>query len=65
MIEKRNHIAEIFIQKEVEGIQVHEYGAHIFIPVIKNLGLVHQFATFNAIPILSCELQRGDLQLAI
>ena len=30
VIEKRNHIAGNIYTKEVEGIQVHEYGAHIF-----------------------------------
>ncbi len=30
VIEKRSHIAGNIYTKEVEGIQVHEYGAHIF-----------------------------------
>ena len=30
VIEKRNHIAGNIYTKEVEQIQVHQYGAHIF-----------------------------------
>lgn len=30
VIEKRNHIAGNIYTNEVDGIQVHEYGAHIF-----------------------------------
>ena len=31
VIEKRSHIAGNIYTKKVDGIQVHEYGAHIFI----------------------------------
>ena len=48
VIEKRNHIAGNIYTKEVEGIQVHEYGAHIFHTSDKKIwDYVHQFATFN------------------
>lgn len=30
VIEKRNHIAGNVYTEEMEGIQVHKYGAHIF-----------------------------------
>ena len=30
MVEKRDHIGGNIYTKEVEGIQVHQYGAHIF-----------------------------------
>ena len=30
VIERRNHIAGNIFTKEVDGIQVHQYGAHIF-----------------------------------
>ena len=30
VIEKRNHIAGNIYTREEEGIQVHQYGAHIF-----------------------------------
>ncbi len=30
VIDKRSNIAGIFIQKKVEGINFHKYGAHIF-----------------------------------
>ena len=48
VIEKRSHIAGNIYTKEVEGIQVHEYGAHIFHTSDKRIwDYVHQFATFN------------------
>lgn len=30
VIEKRNHLAGNIYTKEINGIQVHQYGAHIF-----------------------------------
>ena len=30
VVEKRSHIAGNIYTKEIEGIQVHQYGAHIF-----------------------------------
>lgn len=48
VIEKRNHIAGNIYTKEVEGIQVHAYGAHIFHTNMKNIwDYVNQFAEFN------------------
>ncbi|MDG2941712.1 UDP-galactopyranose mutase [Exercitatus varius] len=48
VIEKRNHIAGNIYTKEVEGIQVHEYGAHIFHTSDKEIwDYVNQFAVFN------------------
>ncbi len=48
VIEKRNHIAGNIYTKEVEGIQVHEYGAHIFHTSDKEIwDYVNQFAEFN------------------
>ena len=48
VIEKRSYIAGNIYTKEVEGIQVHEYGAHIFHTSDKRIwDYVHQFATFN------------------
>lgn len=48
VIEKRNHIAGNIYTKEVDGIQVHEYGAHIFHTSNKNVwDYVQQFAEFN------------------
>lgn len=48
VIEKRSHIAGNIYTKEVEGIQVHEYGAHIFHTSNKEVwDYVQQFATFN------------------
>lgn len=48
VIDKRNHIAGNIYTEDMEGIQVHKYGAHIFHtsnPVIWNY--VNQFAEFN------------------
>ena len=48
VIEKRNHIAGNIYTKEVDGIQVHEYGAHIFHTSNKKVwDYVKQFAEFN------------------
>ncbi len=48
VIDKRNHIAGNTFTKEVEGIQVHQYGAHIFHTNDKVIwDYVNRFATFN------------------
>lgn len=48
VIEKRNHIAGNIYTKEVEGIQFHQYGAHIFHTSNKEIwDYVNQFAEFN------------------
>lgn len=48
VIEKRNHIAGNIYTREIEGIQVHEYGAHIFHTKMKDIWeYVNQFADFN------------------
>jgi len=48
VIEKRNHIAGNIYTEEVEGIQVHKYGAHIFHTSDKEVWeYVNRFAEFN------------------
>lgn len=48
VIEKRDHIAGNIYTKEIDGIQVHQYGAHIFHTSNKKVWeYVHQFADFN------------------
>lgn len=48
VIEKRAHIAGNIYTRDVEGIQVHEYGAHIFHTSNKQVwDYVNQFAEFN------------------
>ena len=48
VIEKRNHIAGNIHTREEEGIQVHQYGAHIFHTSDKEIwDYVNQFAEFN------------------
>ena len=48
VIDKRNHIAGNIYTKEVEGINVHQYGAHIFHTSDKKIwDYVQQFAEFN------------------
>lgn len=48
VIEKRNHIAGNIYTREEEGIQVHQYGAHIFHTSDKEIwDYVDQFAEFN------------------
>lgn len=48
VIDKRDHIAGNVYTKEIEGIQVHQYGAHIFHTNNKEVwDYVNQFAVFN------------------
>ncbi len=48
VVDKRPNIAGNVYTKEVEGIQVHEYGAHIFHTNLKHVWeFVQQFAEFN------------------
>ena len=48
VIDKRPNIAGNIYTKEVEGIQVHEYGAHIFHTSNKEVwDYIQQFAEFN------------------
>lgn len=48
VVEKRNHIGGNIYTKEVEGIQVHQYGAHIFHTSNREVWeYVQQFAEFN------------------
>lgn len=48
VIEKRNHIAGNIYTEEIEGIQVHKYGAHIFHTSNKRVWeYINQFAEFN------------------
>ena len=48
VIDKRNHIGGNIYTKEVEGINVHEYGAHIFHTSNKEVwNYINQFAEFN------------------
>ena len=69
VIEKRDHIAGNIYTKEVEGIQVHEYWAHIFHTSEKEIwDYVNQFAEFNRYtntPVASCQLQGWNLQSSI
>lgn len=48
VIDKRNHIAGNIYTENIEGINVHKYGAHIFHTNDKNIWeYVNQFAEFN------------------
>ncbi len=48
VIDKRNHIAGNIYTKEVEGIHVHKYGAHIFHTSNEKVwNYINQFAVFN------------------
>ncbi|WP_251555093.1 UDP-galactopyranose mutase [Neobacillus muris] len=48
VIDKRNHIAGNIYTEEIEGINVHKYGAHIFHTNSKEIwDYVNQFAEFN------------------
>lgn len=48
VIDKRNHVAGNIYTKNIEGINVHQYGAHIFHTSDKKIwDYVNQFAEFN------------------
>ena len=48
VLEKKDHIGGNIYTKEVEGIQVHQYGAHIFHTKMDDIWeYVNQFAEFN------------------
>lgn len=48
VLEKRNHVGGNVYTEEIEGIQVHRYGAHIFHTKMKDIwDYVNQFADFN------------------
>ena len=48
VIDKRDHVAGNIYTKEIEGIQVHQYGAHIFHTSNKEVwDYIQQFAQFN------------------
>ncbi|EOL47745.1 UDP-galactopyranose mutase [Enterococcus caccae] len=48
VLEKRSHVAGNIYTKEIEGIQVHQYGAHIFHTSKEEIWhYINQFATFN------------------
>ena len=48
VIDKKNHIGGNIYTEEVEGIQVHRYGAHIFHTSRKQVwDYINQFAEFN------------------
>ena len=62
VIEKRGHIAGNIYTKEVEGIQVHEYGAHIFHTSDKEIwDYVNQFAEFNRYTNTPIANYRGEI----
>ena len=48
VIDKRKHIAGNIYTENIEGIQVHKYGAHIFHTSNQEVwDYINQFATFN------------------
>ncbi|MCT6808763.1 MAG: UDP-galactopyranose mutase [Staphylococcus epidermidis] len=48
VIEKRNHVGGNIYTKNIDGINVHMYGAHIFHTNMKNIwDYINQFADFN------------------
>ena len=62
VIDKRNHIAGNVYTKTVEGIHVHQYGAHIFHTNNREVwDYVNQFATFNRFTNSPVANYRGEL----
>ncbi|MBO0451463.1 UDP-galactopyranose mutase [Candidatus Enterococcus murrayae] len=62
VLEKRNHIAGNIYTEEVNGIQVHKYGAHIFHTSNKKIwDYINQFATFNRFTNTPMAFSKGRL----
>ena len=62
VLEKRNHIAGNTYTEEIEDIQVHQYGAHIFHTNDKRIwNYVNQFAEFNRYTNSPVANYRGEL----
>ena len=62
VIDKRDHIAGNVYTKDVEGINVHEYGAHIFHTNNKEVwNYVNQFAEFNRFTNAPVANYKGEL----
>ena len=62
VIEKRNHIAGNIYSEEIEGINVHKYGAHIFHTNNKDVWkYITQFAEFNRFTNAPVANYKGEL----
>ena len=62
MVEKRNHIAGNVYTKTVDGIHVHEYGAHIFHTNNRTVwDYITRFATFNRFTNAPVANYKGEL----
>ncbi|GEK38001.1 UDP-galactopyranose mutase [Enterococcus thailandicus] len=62
VLEKRPHIAGNIYTKETEGIQVHQYGAHIFHTSNKKIwDFINQYAEFNRFTNAPVALSKGKL----
>lgn len=62
IVEKRDHIAGNIYTKEIAGIQVHQYGAHIFHTSNQEIWkYVQQFAEFNRYTNMPIANYRGEL----
>lgn len=62
VLEKRPHIAGNIYTKEIEGIHVHQYGAHIFHTSNKKIwDFINQYAEFNRFTNAPVALSKGRL----
>lgn len=62
IVEKRDHIAGNIYTKDIEGIQVHQYGAHIFHTNNQQVwDYINQFARFNRYTNSPVANYRGEL----
>ena len=62
VVEKRNHIGGNIFTEEIEGIQVHRYGAHIFHTSNKEVwDYIQQFAEFNRYTNCPVAYYKGEL----
>ena len=62
VIDKRNHIAGNIYCKEIEGINIHQYGAHIFHTSNKEVwNYINKFAEFNRYTNSPVAIYKDDL----
>ena len=66
VIDKRDHIGGNIYTEEVEGIQVHRYGAHIFHTSRKQVwDYINQFAEFNHFVNSPIAVYKDELYLSL
>lgn len=59
VVDKRPNVGGNIYTEKVEGINVHKYGAHIFIPIIRKYGIIlHSLQNLTALRIVQLRIIR-------